>query len=1052
MNPADKDEIWRRLANEKARGAEYDSNERRPFSECLPGTRIELLNTLDDALSQEEPSHVWLFGGPGSGKSSVAHAIAERLRAKDQLAATFFFSRKHVSRSNADHVLPAIAYQVGLIHHRAKEAIVKAIRDDPELLSPEKSRRTQFDSLVATPLRELQLVWKTKRAMIFDAADEGVTGNAARLKDLVCMFAELVRDSTVPISAILFTSRPLPSLESLATHANLSNITIPLRIESFDASRDVEIFLRHSFRDIYEMRDIEFVHTWPWPPEFILAALLSQVRGQFIVAATISRLVCDASDPNSAINVVSSLYSGNVTMLDLDLGNIDTVYRYILSDCELHTRRTAVECLSDIIALAEPLSLLDVCKLRAEDVRKCITHLSAVMQIPSLDSSATVQIYHTSLRDYLWDSTRSREHHVDPAESHRRLVSSCLRLMQRELKKDICGLGDPSKLHSEIEDFERRRDTSISGALRYACLYWAYHLERGGQDVEIQTLVLYFLQKQLLFFLEASSIMGCLHPAAACLLDARLVILGWRAFDGQTVALQLLYDGWRLLLQFFEPIRDSALHVYESALPLCPLNTQLRTHYQEICLEVVMSVDSGLDTEWDAVIRTHKYDSLTAFTISPDGRRLATLSKTELRLWDTVTGAFVASPGPMLVPTEVRFSHDGSMLACRYWNGRLCLWYPHTNSVVELLAEQYSSTQHWTYTVSQDHCALAPDDSLIASGIIESELSPTTLQVPLYCRPEGKSLLIYLASRRAESEIWQVRGRFVFPNPEVTQLAVSRDGFVMIITNETIDILDSISLTICRHLAMELPLFGFGYWHCFNYSGDALLHIDGLKWSPENSILSTLLDHDSGGRNNPTLQVVEDAQPLSFYLGDGGTMVGAVLGDYIYTRHRQVHRFSWSGHAHFLSSFNAWRGQEIHIIDLSMLLDAPSVTPHPNTPHNNAMQTVGSFEAFHLLCSRPDKKEAILAGLDSTQPAILHTTVLLNGWKVTILTGAIFGAPEKISVSYNMDMLSHFDDKTGIIHIYDLETHQVFNVALEKLLIKTSFDLVLEKRSIGGSG
>ncbi|EIW81928.1 hypothetical protein CONPUDRAFT_152823 [Coniophora puteana RWD-64-598 SS2] len=114
------------------RSAEYDSNERRPFSECLPGTRVELLDTLEQALTkksmqipeegrrmipggrvevQGSQEHaiadrkiVGLFGDSGSGKSSVAYSTAERLRSQHRLATTLSFSRKRFSRSNTDYV------------------------------------------------------------------------------------------------------------------------------------------------------------------------------------------------------------------------------------------------------------------------------------------------------------------------------------------------------------------------------------------------------------------------------------------------------------------------------------------------------------------------------------------------------------------------------------------------------------------------------------------------------------------------------------------------------------------------------------------------------------------------------------------------------------------------------------------------------------------------------------------------------------------------------------------------------------------------------------
>ncbi|EIW78360.1 hypothetical protein CONPUDRAFT_167383 [Coniophora puteana RWD-64-598 SS2] len=502
------DEVWRRLANEIARGAEYDSNERRPFSRCLPGTRVELLTRLDDSLAQQDNRFVWLFGGSGSGKSSVAYSTADHLRSTGRLATTFFFSRKDVSRSNTDRVFLTLAYQIGLLHDCAREAIVKAIRRDPDILSPQKSRRDQFEKLVAEPLRELQFMWSTNRVMVFDAADEVEMSYGEQLRDLIGMLAELLRDPTIPISSILCTSRISSHLQALTRHQSIINLMAPLYVESFHATEDIRLYLRHTFHGIYQLRDLEFAHSLPWPAEDIINTLVNQIQGQFIVAATVCRLVHDAPDPTDCLNVVSSMYRGVMNPLDLTLGSIDSVYRYIINSCELQDQQLGVECLADVIALASPLSLSNICRLFAGDVRKRVAHFSAIIFIPSMESSSSVQIYHTSLRDYLSTSSRSKNFHVDPAESHRRLAGLCLKLMWRELKKDMCGLEDPSKLHVEIPDFERKRDEAISGALRYACLYWPYHLQRMAPSSENQALVARFLHEQLPFFLEALSVGG----------------------------------------------------------------------------------------------------------------------------------------------------------------------------------------------------------------------------------------------------------------------------------------------------------------------------------------------------------------------------------------------------------------------------------------------------------------------------------------------------------------------------------------------------------------
>ncbi|EIW80624.1 hypothetical protein CONPUDRAFT_43638, partial [Coniophora puteana RWD-64-598 SS2] len=119
---------------------------------------------------------IWITEEIGSGKSSVAHSLAEHLREEGKLAASFFFARNHPKRNNFDNLFLTLAYQLGLHHPRARDIITQAIVDDPALLFPEKSRRDQFEKLIIVPLKDLARVWKMndKAAMtiILDAVDE----------------------------------------------------------------------------------------------------------------------------------------------------------------------------------------------------------------------------------------------------------------------------------------------------------------------------------------------------------------------------------------------------------------------------------------------------------------------------------------------------------------------------------------------------------------------------------------------------------------------------------------------------------------------------------------------------------------------------------------------------------------------------------------------------------------------------------------------------------------------------------------------------------------
>ncbi|EIW79958.1 hypothetical protein CONPUDRAFT_155346 [Coniophora puteana RWD-64-598 SS2] len=500
---------WERLSHAKATGAEYDSNERRSFSQCLPGTRQELLTKLGKAMNEEAGQVIWLFGESGSGKSSVAHTIARQLSTQNQLAATFFFSRRrtHADRSDANLVFPTLAYQIGLLHLRARSAVVKAITDDPELLSNLKSRTDQFEHLVKAPLRSLQHVWAIPRKVIIDAVDEVVTGDRGSLESLVCSLNELVRDLDIPISHILVTSRPFPSLVTLSrTLATNGRLTV-LNMQQFSPNYDIELFLKHSFDNIYDIHELSFLHERPWPSSTILTSLSTRIKGRFIVAATIVRLIENAESPSDCLDLISRMYEGTMDPIDLDLGNIDSIYSYVLSSGDEQNQRSGVEYLSDIMTLARPLTLDGICTLSGVDVSKHIVHLSAIVSLPPMYYSTTVQVYHSSLRDYLWDSSRSGNICVSPPTSHGRLAVWCFQLMKRKLLK-------VKLLKDEVKP-----------PLQYAMSFWCYHLQRSDPNRQIQALTLDFVRNRAVLFLETAIAMGKFPEAMSCLIQARFTMM-----------------------------------------------------------------------------------------------------------------------------------------------------------------------------------------------------------------------------------------------------------------------------------------------------------------------------------------------------------------------------------------------------------------------------------------------------------------------------------------------------------------------------------------------
>jgi hypothetical protein len=97
----------------------------------------------------------------------------------------------------------------------------------------------------------------------------------------------------------------------------------------------------------------------------------------------------------------------------------------------------------------------------------------------------------------------SNKQSLDEKQGHQTSVNDCIQLMSTSLKRDICGMGAPGVLVSDIAS--NRVQQCLPPKVKYACLYWIGHIHKSGTQLQDNDYIHQFLQVHLLHWLEALS-------------------------------------------------------------------------------------------------------------------------------------------------------------------------------------------------------------------------------------------------------------------------------------------------------------------------------------------------------------------------------------------------------------------------------------------------------------------------------------------------------------------------------------------------------------------
>ncbi len=135
-----------------------------------------------------------------------------------------------------------------------------------------------------------------------------------------------------------------------------------------------------------------------------------------------------------------------------------------------------------------------------------LNSLTSILQV-----GETIRITHPSLFDFFTTDHRCNDDrfYINSSDQNRILTVQCFLVMSELLRRDICGINDPTKFNSDVLDLDDRLQEHVPEHLRYACQFWSLYLaDIPVGDDEIYDKATEFLFEHFLHWLEVTSLLG----------------------------------------------------------------------------------------------------------------------------------------------------------------------------------------------------------------------------------------------------------------------------------------------------------------------------------------------------------------------------------------------------------------------------------------------------------------------------------------------------------------------------------------------------------------
>ena len=332
--------------------------------------------------------------------------------------------------------------------------------------------------------------------LIVDALDE--CGNDESRKFLLHALQKGFLDLP-PFLHIIVVSRREPDIEDvLGSHPAV--YSYPLDINSGSTKEDILHFLQHHLSEIPKAKKLLLLPP-DWPGHDSVQILSEQAGGLFIWASTACLYIKNSHYPSSRLTELITQQSVNTS--SGPFFKLDKLYKTGLESAgdwtDSEFKSSCCDILGMILCSRIPLSASAIDSILAlpQPCLHIISYLGCVLQWSNSEDQP-IRTLHPSFHDYLAGRSCDEPWFVDIATYHYKISLCCIKLLQKSLKQNICGLVLPNPVEEQ----------TLSEQVAYACRFWVAHVCIISKEASYVGDCMYdFLCQHILHWIEGMAIL-----------------------------------------------------------------------------------------------------------------------------------------------------------------------------------------------------------------------------------------------------------------------------------------------------------------------------------------------------------------------------------------------------------------------------------------------------------------------------------------------------------------------------------------------------------------